>query len=539
MHAEEIEIKIAQGSKPGEGGQLPGHKVTELIARLRHAQPGVALISPPPHHDIYSIEDLAQLIYDLKRVNPRAAIGVKLVSECGVGTIAAGVAKAYADYIVIAGHAGGTGASPLSSIKYAGNPWELGLAEAQQVLLQNGLRGRVRLRCDGGLAHRPRHPHRRAAGSRRVCLRHRGSRRSRLRHGAAMPSQHLSHRHRHATARSARQVPWQAGACHPLLRGAHRATSRSCSRRSACPRSKPPSAAPICSSRSAPPADSTWRLPGASLARAMYVGRAGAIAAPPIMPPSTTPGSSPPLPLARPATFSLEATIANKHRTLGARLAGELVWHGLHHKDTPLNFKMKGVAGQSFGAFAVPGMQLVLEGIANDFVGKGLCGGELILRGQGRAARESELHVILGNVALYGATSGSLFAAGRAGERFAVRNSGALAIVEGVGDHGCEYMTGGLVAVLGSTGLNFGAGMTGGLAWVFDEDGTFLSQTRYHTGFLAPEPSSQLDETAVEELRQLIELHAEKTASTRAHWILSDWANLSARFVRLTPLPQA
>jgi glutamate synthase (NADPH/NADH) large chain len=237
--------------------------------------------------------------------------------------------------------------------------------------------------------------------------------------------------------------------------------------------------------------------------------------------------------------YSVEATIANKHRTLGARLAGELVWHGLHHKDTPLTFKMQGVAGQSFGAFAVPGMQLVLEGMANDFVGKGLCGGELILRGQGRAARESELHVILGNVALYGATSGSLFAAGRAGERFAVRNSGALAVVEGVGDHGCEYMTGGLVAVLGSTGQNFGAGMTGGLAWVFDEDGTFVSQTRYHTSFLTPEPLSQLDHEAGEELRQLILLHAEKTSSTRARWILSDWANLSSRFVRLTPIPQA
>ena len=181
-------------------------------------------------------------------------------------------------------------------------------------------------------------------------------------------------------------------------------------------------------------------------------------------------------------------------------------------------------------------MQLVLEGLANDFVGKGLCGGELILRGQGRAARESELHVILGNVALYGATSGSLFAAGRAGERFAVRNSGALAVVEGVGDHGCEYMTGGKVVVLGSTGQNFGAGMTGGKAWVFDEDGAFLSQTRYHTGFLNPEP---MDAEALDELRKLIELHADKTASTRAHWILNDWSNLSARFVRLVPLPQA
>ena len=223
----------------------------------------------------------------------------------------------------------------------------------------------------------------------------------------------------------------------------------------------------------------------------MYVGRASATAAPAITPTLITPGCSRHLLPARPVyPLPSKRPSANKHRTLGARLAGELVWHGLHQTDTPLNFKMKGVAGQSFGAFAVPGMQLVLEGMANDFVGKGLCGGELILRGQGRAARESELHVILGNVALYGATSGSLFAAGRAGERFAVRNSGALAVVEGIGDHGCEYMTGGLVAVLGSTGQNFGAGMTGGLAWVFDEDGTFLSQTRYHTSFLTPEPLS-------------------------------------------------
>ena len=202
-------------------------------------------------------------------------------------------------------------------------------------------------------------------------------------------------------------------------------------------------------------------------------------------------------------------------------------------------FRLNGIAGQSFGAFAVPGMQLVLEGMANDFVGKGLCGGEIVLRGQGRAALQSELHVILGNVALYGATSGALFAAGRAGERFAVRNSGALAVVEGVGDHGCEYMTGGLVAMLGSTGINFGAGMTGGLAWVFDEDGQFVSRTRYHSSFLTPEPYAVLDPAECESLRDLIVLHAEKTASTRARWILSEWDRLSAHFVRLTPRPQA
>jgi glutamate synthase domain-containing protein 2/glutamate synthase domain-containing protein 1/glutamate synthase domain-containing protein 3 len=538
-HAEEIEIKIAQGSKPGEGGQLPSHKVTELIARLRHAQPGIALISPPPHHDIYSIEDLAQLIFDLKRVNPRAAIGVKLVSECGVGTVAAGVAKAYADYIVIAGHAGGTGASPLSSIKYAGNPWEIGLAEAQQVLMQNGLRGRVRLRCDGGLRT-----------GRDVLI------------AALLGADEFAF----GTAVLVALGCDMARQCHLNTCPTGIATQRPDLR--AKFRGKPANVIRFFEelTRDLQTLLASLGLPSleAAIGRTdllEQVSAAGGLDLSALLAPARDghvrwqgqrnrrPSDHAnidnawvqPALAARAAglPFAVEETIANKHRTLGARLAGELVWHGLHHKDTPLNFKLKGVAGQSFGAFAVPGMQLLLEGMANDFVGKGLCGGELILRGQGRAARESELHVILGNVALYGATSGSLFAAGRAGERFAVRNSGALAVVEGIGDHGCEYMTGGLVAVLGSTGQNFGAGMTGGLAWVFDEDGTFLSQTRYHTSFLAPEPLSQLDETAVEELRQLIELHAEKTASTRAHWILSDWSKLSARFLRLTPLPQA
>jgi glutamate synthase domain-containing protein 2/glutamate synthase domain-containing protein 1/glutamate synthase domain-containing protein 3 len=538
-HAEEIEIKIAQGSKPGEGGQLPSHKVTELIARLRHAQPGIALISPPPHHDIYSIEDLAQLIFDLKRVNPRAAIGVKLVSECGVGTVAAGVAKAYADYIVIAGHSGGTGASPLSSIKYAGNPWEIGLAEAQQVLMQNGLRGRVRLRCDGGLRT-----------GRDVLI------------AALLGADEFAF----GTAVLVALGCDMARQCHLNTCPTGIATQRPDLR--AKFRGKPANVIRFFEelTRDIQTLLASLGLPSleAAIGRTdllEQVSAAGGLDLSALLAPARDghvrwqgqrnrrPSDHAnidnawvqPALAARAADqpFAVEETIANKHRTLGARLAGELVWHGLHHKDTPLTFKLKGVAGQSFGAFAVPGMRLELEGMANDFVGKGLCGGELILRGQGRAARESELHVILGNVALYGATSGSLFAAGRAGERFAVRNSGALAVVEGIGDHGCEYMTGGLVAVLGSTGQNFGAGMTGGLAWVFDEDGTFLSHTRYHTGFLAPEPLSQLDETAAEELRQLIELHAEKTASTRAHWILSDWAHLSARFVRLTPLPQA
>jgi glutamate synthase domain-containing protein 3 len=239
--------------------------------------------------------------------------------------------------------------------------------------------------------------------------------------------------------------------------------------------------------------------------------------------------------------FIHEALVANEDRTLGARLAGELsvLQNQGMMPSAPLTFRLTGAAGQSFGAFAVPGMQLVLKGLANDFVGKGLSGGELILRGQGRAALQSELHVILGNVALYGATSGALFAAGRAGERFAVRNSGALAIVEGVGDHGCEYMTGGLAVILGATGFNFGAGMTGGLAWVFDEDGDFISRQLYHEDFLQPEQYSDLDAEAQESIRGLVQLHAEKTASTRAYWLLSKWDELAPRFIRLTPKPQA
>jgi glutamate synthase (NADPH/NADH) large chain len=452
--------------------------------------------------------------------------------------VAAGVAKAYADYILIAGHAGGTGASPLSSIKYAGNPWELGLAEAQQVLMQNGLRGRVRLRCDGGLRT-----------GRDVLI------------AALLGADEFAF----GTAVLVALGCDMARQCHLNTCPTGIATQRPDLR--AKFRGKPANVIRFFEelTRDLQMLMASLGLPSLEAATGRIdlleqVSAAGGLDLSPLLAPAReghvrwqgqrnrrpTDHAAIDNAWVQPALtaraaglpFSVEATIANQHRTLGARLAGELVWHGLHHKKTPLNFKLTGVAGQSFGAFAVPGMQLLLEGMANDFVGKGLCGGELILRGQGRAARESDLHVILGNVALYGATSGSLFAAGRAGERFAVRNSGALAVIEGIGDHGCEYMTGGLVAVLGSTGQNFGAGMTGGLAWVFDEDGTFVSQARYHTSFLTPEPLSQLDHEAGEELRQLILLHAKKTASTRAQWILSDWANLSSRFVRLTPIPQ-
>ncbi len=546
VHAEELEIKIAQGAKPGEGGQLPGHKVTELIARLRHAQPGMQLISPPPHHDIYSIEDLAQLIWDLKRANPRAAVGVKLVSGCGIGTIAAGVAKAYADYIVIAGHAGGTGASPLSSIKYAGNPWELGLAEAQQVLIHNGLRGRVRLRTDGGLrtardiviaamlgadefafgtavlialgcdmarqCHLNTCPTGIATQRPDLRAKFRGKPEHVIRlftELAAEVRQLLAKLGLEslstATGRTdlLEQVRFNSGLdLKPVLAATTVAVATGNAIRWEGKRNDRP--------ETHPPIDDAWVEP------AFAAWKAG-------------------LP------YCLETHVTNEDRTLGARLAGVIAQYRTDNPGSTgscLTFNLNGVAGQSFGAFNTDGMILKLEGLANDFVGKGLCGGELVIRGRGRVAQQSEAHTLLGNVALYGATSGSLFAAGRAGERFAVRNSGARAIVEGVGDHACEYMTGGLAVVLGRTGINFGAGMTGGLAWVYDEDGEFLGKGRYHSAFLQPVMWDQLDDDARDSIRELVALHASKTASTRAHWLLSNWGTESQRFVRLTPKPQ-
>ncbi|WP_109484728.1 glutamate synthase large subunit [Occallatibacter savannae] len=545
-HAEELEIKIAQGAKPGEGGQLPGHKVTELIARLRHAQPGMQLISPPPHHDIYSIEDLAQLIWDLKRANPRAAVGVKLVSSCGIGTIAAGVAKAYADYIVIAGHSGGTGASPLSSIKYAGNPWELGLAEAQQVLIHNGLRGRVRLRTDGGLRT-----------ARDIVI-------------AALLG---ADEYAFGTAVLVALGCDMARQCHLNTCPTGIATQRPDLR--AKFRGKPEHVVRFCNELAEGVRQLLAKLGLSSLQDA--IGRTdlleqvrfdAGIDLKPVLAATAVAAETggairwagkrndrpePHAPLddawVGPALaayksgvpFSIESRVTNEDRTLGARLAGEIAKHRADNgckEGSQLTFNLHGTAGQSFGAFATTGMTLSLEGLANDFVGKGLCGGELILRGRGRIAQQSEAHTLIGNVALYGATGGLLFAAGRAGERFAVRNSGACAIVEGVGDHGCEYMTGGLAVVLGRTGINFGAGMTGGLAWVYDEDGDLLGNSRYHEAFLMPEKWEQLDDEARGSIRDLVASHAEKTASTRARWLLANWDAECRKFLRLTPKAQ-
>ncbi|HVG26988.1 MAG TPA: glutamate synthase-related protein, partial [Acidobacteriaceae bacterium] len=540
-HAEEIEIKVAQGAKPGEGGQLPGHKVSGLIARLRHAQPGVSLISPPPHHDIYSIEDLAQLIYDLKRVNPKAAVGVKLVSSCGVGTVAAGVAKAYADYVVIAGNTGGTGAAALSSIKYAGNPWELGLAEAQQLLRANGMRDRVRLRTDGGImtardvlvaallgadeyafgtavlvalgcdmarqCHLNTCPTGIATQKPELRAKFRGKPEhvvtffrqlsgdlQRLLAKFGLPSLEA------AVGRVdlLEQVRFDGNLdLTPMLAEVNEGPRRWMGVRNDRPQED-------C------PLDEEWTEPALAAA-------------------------------AKGEAYVVESEICNAHRAVGARLSG--AFSVLHAKGEleamDATFRLKGVAGQSFGAFAGAGMKLVLTGQANDFVGKGLSGADLVLRPVGRAAERSEEHVLLGNVALYGATAGRLFAAGRAGERFAVRNSGATAVVEGIGDHGCEYMTGGAAVILGEIGINFGAGMTGGTAWVLDRDGEIVAKTRYHDEFL--EAVRFADSTAEEQeaLRGLLEEHVRLTGSVLAGGMLGNWAEAAREFVLFRPRPQA
>ncbi len=538
--AEELEIKIVQGAKPGEGGQLPAHKVTALIARLRHSTPGVSLISPPPHHDIYSIEDLAQLVNDLKTVNPRARIGVKLAAEAGVGTVAAGVAKAFADYVLIAGHAGGTGASPLSSIKHAGSPWELGLAEAQHVLVANGLRHRIEVRVDGGF-------------------------------------------------RTARDVVIAAllgaesyGFGTAALVAIGCAMARQCHLNS-CPTGIASQREDLRAKFAGTPeqviahltyvAEDVRRMLAALGARTMdeIIGRADLLqrADRPEVPRSAMldlsllltravrEGEAPRRTVARNerrGLESLDATILkahgaairagtpvevvmpvrNHHLTVGARIAGAIAeQHGdAGLPDGTVHLRLHGSAGQSFGAFAIRGMRIDLEGQANDYVGKGLNGAELVVRpfSNARYAGASHLNMILGNTALYGATAGRLFAAGQAGDRFAVRNSGAIAVVEGAGNHCCEYMTGGIVVVLGRAGRNFGAGMSNGVAYVLDETGTLGSRVNHDMVQLA-----QLEAEDEAVLRSLVQLHRERTGSPRAQALLAQWERSRPLFRKIAP----
>ncbi len=544
--AEELEIKIVQGAKPGEGGQLPAHKVTELIARLRHSVPGVSLISPPPHHDIYSIEDLAQLIHDLKSVNPRARVGVKLVSENGVGTVAAGVAKAYADYVLIAGHNGGTGASPLSSIKHAGSPWELGLAEAQATLVRNGLRHRVEVRTDGGfktgrdvviaaLLGAESYGFGTAPLVAMGCAMARQCHINTCPTGIATQREDLRAKFKGTPEQVIAYFTLLAEEVRQILAGMGvRTIDEIIGRNELLQRVERPDVPRAqmldLSMLMAPaPADGLTGDPAPPLRRMVARNdRPGVVSLDAEILTELEPYLESGLP------FSGNYPIYNHNLTVGARVAGAIAER---HGDAGLpagavRLRFTGSAGQSFGAFTCRGMHLELEGEANDYVGKGLSGGELVIRPFRRAAyaEVSHQHLIIGNTILYGATAGKLLAAGQAGDRFAVRNSGAIAVIEGAGNHCCEYMTGGIVVVLGRAGRNFGAGMSNGVAYVIDEAGTFESRVN---GDMVE--VSEPDEADVELLRRLVREHEEKTASPRARRILVEWDQFVPLFRKVAP----
>jgi len=537
--AKEIEIKMAQGSKPGEGGQLPGFKVSELIARLRHTVPGVMLISPPPHHDIYSIEDLAQLIHDLKEVNPRARICVKLVAEAGVGTIAAGVAKAHADIILISGHDGGTGASPLSSVKNAGSAWELGIAEAQQVLVMNGLRNRVTLRTDGGLRNGLDIIHATILGAEeynfgtialiaagcvyvRQCHlnncpvgiatqddRYRAKFKGRPEHVINFFTAVAEEVRATLAALGVRSIEELVGRTEFVrqrhVEGHPKANTLDLSRLLA--NIAPADESPRHNTRRRNDAPVDDPLDDVILqdAKDAISGR-------------------------RPTVLSYE--INNMNRSVGCRVSGEIGYQWGHGglPEGTLELRFTGSAGQSFGAFLSTGVRMVLEGESNDYVGKGMSGGSIAVRPPARRAFVARENAIIGNTVLYGATGGHLYAAGRAGERFAVRNSGATAVVEGIGDHGCEYMTNGVVVVLGPTGKNFAAGMTGGVAYVLDCDDSF---SRRCNGELVG--LERLDEAGIAQLQPLIYQHLEATDSGLAREILARWPDYAPKFWKVVP----
>ncbi|TRW50230.1 glutamate synthase large subunit [Aliidiomarina halalkaliphila] len=544
VHADVLQIKIAQGAKPGEGGQLPGEKVTAEIAQLRYSVPGVTLISPPPHHDIYSIEDLAQLIFDLKQVNPKALVSVKLVSEPGIGTIATGVAKAYADLITVSGYDGGTGASPLTSVKYAGSPWELGLAEVHEALVSNGLRHKVRLQVDGGLKTGLDVVKAAILGAESfgfgtapmVAL---GCKYLRICHlnncatGVATQDKTLRdhyfsglpekvENYFHLLADEVRTYLAALGVEKltdligrtDLLAKVNDGLSKKQSQVDIQPilaSAGVQSSLPLYCTESNPPHD-RGQLNQRLLAQCSES-------------------------IEQRQSAQFEFAIRNDDRSVGASLSGLIArTHGLKGLSaTPLKLHFTGTAGQSFGVWNAPGLHLRLLGDANDYVGKGMAGGQIVLAPDPAADFVGHEAVIMGNTCLYGATGGRLYAAGIAGERFAVRNSGATAVVEGIGDHGCEYMTGGVVVVLGPTGINFGAGMTGGMAYVLDESGDFVS--RMNAGLVETVPVQQ--QILVEHLRSHIHDHVEATGSELARDILANLEQWLPKFVLVKPKSQA
>ncbi len=542
-NAEVLQIKIAQGAKPGEGGQLPGHKVNDMIARLRFARPGVGLISPPPHHDIYSIEDLAQLIFDLKQVNPTALVSVKLVAEPGVGTVAAGVAKAYADLITISGHDGGTGASPLSSIKYAGTPWELGLAETHQTLRANDMRHRVRVQTDGGLKTGLDVIKAAIIGAESfgfgtapvVAL---GCKYLRICHlnncATGVATQHPVLRSKfyigqpemiinyfRFVAQECRELMASIGVrriadlighteyleilpgetskqrklnLQPLLADLGLVSDRP----------------QFCVDPSNAPFDK------AEFAEAMVADMLPAIE--------------------KKSGGEWHYEVKNFNRSIGARLSGEIArhWGNYGMAEAPLNVYLRGSIGQSFGVWNAGGLHMYLEGDANDYVGKGMAGGRLVLKPPKGAGYEARDTIIMGNTCLYGATGGQLFAAGQAGERFAVRNSGAVAVIEGTGDHCCEYMTGGVICVLGRTGVNFGAGFTGGFAYVLDQAHDFVDRYNHELIDIHRLTHESLDAN-VQHLRELMQMHVAETGSVWGEEILNDLRSFVGHFWLVKP----
>src|SRR5580698_8297433 len=540
VNADELQIKIAQGAKPGEGGQLPGHKVDEVIARVRHSIPGVGLISPPPHHDIYSIEDLAQLIYDLKNVNPSARISVKLVAEVGVGTVAAGVAKAHADVVLISGYDGGTGASPLTSLKHAGIPWELGLSETQQVLVLNDLRSRVRIQTDGKLQ----------TGRDVTIAALLGAEEFGFSTSPLVSMGCIMMRKCHLNT-----CPVGIATQDPALRAKFQGTPENVINffffiaeevrqwMSKLGFRKMDEMIGHVDRLEMRRAVEHWKARGLDFSAILHnpqvprrVGRRCLIAQDhglnEALDYQLIEHAKPALDHKTPVEFSVP--IRNVHRTVGAMLSGEIArrYGSAGLPDDTIRFQFSGSAGQSFGAFLAKGVTLTLEGDANDYVGKGLSGGRLIVYPPEASRFAPDGNILIGNVALYGATSGEAFFNGRAGERFAVRNSGATAVVEGVGDHGCEYMTKGLVIVLGETGKNFAAGMSGGIAYVADETGEF-------SGVLCNQASVDLepvvDPADMQALLNLITRHVEATGSPRGKWILENWGEMLPKFVKVFP----
>ena len=541
--AGELQIKMAQGSKPGEGGQLPAHKVVAHIARIRQTQPGVPLISPPPHHDIYSIEDLAQLIYDLKMVNPRARVNVKLVAEAGVGTIAAGVAKGYADTILISGMEGGTGASPLMSIKNAGSAWELGLAETQQILVMNDLRGRVRLATDGGLRTGRDIVLAAMLGAEEYgfgtqalvaigCTMARQCHLNTCPVGVATQREDLREKFWGEPEHVVRFMMFVAEEVRHILASlGYRKLEEVIGLPDLleyAPATEHPKARTLDYAKLLDSADPSGLRP-----RMSQQSRNDR--------PEPEPLDNQIIRDAAPAlegrhSVDLSYAIRNVNRTVGGRLGGEVA-HRYGDAGLPdgitITCRFKGSAGQSFGAWGVNGLVLILEGEANDYVAKGTHGGTIALRPSEDAVFASHENVIMGNTVLYGATGGYLFAAGRAGERFAIRNSGAWAVIEGAGAHCCEYMTGGCVVVLGDVGRNFGAGMSGGIAFVLDEDNVL--ERRYNPEMVGVALVEAEDD--VETLRMIIEQHAGWTGSARAKQIMEHWSGYLPLFKKVSPHP--